>query len=212
MTQHFKILKITERQRQIIIGTLLGDAHLESQTQGKTFRLRIMHAASQKRYLDWLYHELHLIAASPPRPKIYVVKGRIYKSYWFDSVNSASLRFYGHQFYRNGVKIVPKIIAKLLTPLALAVWYMDDGSIKSHETRGRILNTQGFEKKDVQLLVESLLRRFNIRSQLRKQKEGWQIFIPAEMYYRLSETIAPHIVPSMKYKLFFKLDNNMPKE
>lgn len=204
-----QILKLTKRQREIIVGTLLGDGHLETQTAGRTYRLRIMHAASQREYIEWLYHEFRNIAAGPLHEKYFMVNGKDYRSYWFDTKNSSSLRFYAHQFYPQGKKQVPKIIARLLTPLALAVWYMDDGSIKSHETRGRILNTQGFLKGDIEHLMEILHKKFGITARLREQKEGFQIFIPSESYDVLVKVIDPHLISSMQYKLLF---NTMPKE
>ncbi len=198
-----QILKLTDRQREIIVGTILGDGHLETQTEGRTYRLRIMHAASQQKYIEWLYRELSTVAASSLHEKKIVVNGKEYRAYWFDTLNSSSLRFYAHQFYPQGKKRIPKTIARLLTPLALAVWYMDNGSIKSHETRGRILNTQGFQKEDVECLIEALQKKFNIHSRLRKQKEGFQIFIPSEEYDALVKILEPHFIPSMKYKLLF---------
>lgn len=198
-----QILKLTRRQREIIIGTLLGDGHLETQTAGRTFRLRIMHAASQREYIEWLYRELRTIVAGSLHEKCFTVNGKHYRSYWFDTVNSSSLRFYAHQFYPCGKKQVPKLIAHLLTPLALAVWYMDDGSIKSYETRGRILNTQGFSRGDTERLIDALHKKFGISSRLRKQKEGFQIFIPSESYDVLVKLIEPHLITSMKYKLLF---------
>lgn len=204
-----RILKPTKRQREIIIGTLLGDGHLETQTSGRTYRLRIMHAVSQKEYIHWLYKELFNLAAGQIHSKQFLVNGKEYQSFWFDTVSSSSLRFYGQQFYCQKIKRVPEMITHLLTPLALAVWYMDDGSVKSHETRGRILNTQGFLKKDVERLSEALLKKFGIHSRLRKQKKGFQIFIPSKGYDMLVKTIEPHCITSMKYKLLF---NTMPKE
>ena len=203
MEHYLKKISLVKRQREIIVGTLLGDGHLETQTNGKTYRLKILHAASQKEYLDWLYLELQTISAHPPRHKIIKACGKEYSNYWFDTVSSPSFRFYAQQFYEAKRKQVPKFINKLLTPLGLAVWYMDDGSIKSHETRGRILNTQGFSKPDVLRLIECLSKRFGILTAPRKQPEGWQIFIPAEMYEKLVQTIGHYVIPSMRYKLFF---------
>lgn len=201
MNHYLKKLKLTSRQREIIVGTLLGDAHLETQTHGRTYRLRIMHSAGQKEYVEWLYNELKNLVTGPVKSKIISVKGKTYSCYWFDTMSSSSLRFYAQQFYPQGKKRVPRFVSRLLTPLGLAVWFMDDGSIKSHETRGKILNTQGFLKQDVELLIDCLSKRFNIESRLRKQKEGWQIFIPAAMYDRLVTTTGTYILPSMKYKL-----------
>ena len=204
MNHYFKEIKLSQRQREIIVGTLLGDAHLETQTNGRTYRLKIMHAASQKEYIEWLYNEFRTMAASELHKKSIHVNGKEYPCYWFDTISSPSFRYYAHQFYVDGKKRVPPLAKHLLTPLGLAVWFMDDGSVKSNETRGRILNTQGFTKEHVEQLSECLIGKFNIHTTLRKQKEGWQIFIPANMYETLVKTIGSYILPSMRYKLFFR--------
>jgi len=49
-----KKIKITPKQKQIIIGKILGDGHLETVNE-KTCRLKIEHSYKQRAYVDWLY-------------------------------------------------------------------------------------------------------------------------------------------------------------
>lgn len=195
--------KLTRVQRSIIVGTLLGDGHLETQTKGKTYRLRIEHSISQKAYVDWMYKELENLVGTPPRVKLQSSYGREIQKYEFSTLSSASLRFFGQSFYRNGSKKVPKIIKKILTPLALAVWFMDDGSIKSNYHRALILNTQCFSESDLKKLQQAFEEKFGIATVLRKQKEGKQIYILSQSVEKFIETISPNLIPSMRYKLGF---------
>src|SRR3990167_5439054 len=134
--------KLTREQKSIIVGNLLGDGHLETQTKGKTYRLKIEHSISQKAYVDWQYQKLANLVGTPPRVNLKSLTGKVSQNYKFDTLSSSSLRFFGQSFYQDGKKKIPRIIKKLLTPLALAVWFMDDGSIKSNQHRALILNTQ----------------------------------------------------------------------
>lgn len=194
-------LKFTKRQRSIMIGKLLGDAHLESLHKGRTFRLVIEHSITQKKYVDWLYNEFREWVRMPPKVKEREVNGKIYKKYYFRTLGHASFRFYHHQFYDGKKKIVPRLIYKWLSPIAFAVWFMDDGSIKSKLHRARIINTQGFTKNEVSKLIEVLWKNFEIRAQLRKQKEGYQIYLLAETISRFVSIVLPYMLPSMMYKL-----------
>lgn len=196
-----KINKISSRQKKIIIGKLLGDGHLETQTKGKTYRLKIEHSYHQKKYVDWLYKELKSIASHKPRIKFHKRGDKIYKKYWFNSRSSPSLRFYAQQFYQDGKKIVPKLIKRWLDSLVLAIWFMDDGSVKSRQCQGRFINTQGFQKKEVNQLQNALLENFGLITSPRKQREGRQIYIPASERGKLKKIIQKHILPSMRYKL-----------
>lgn len=198
---HKKKLKLTKRQREIIVGKLLGDGHLETSNNGRTYRLKIEHSIKQKEYVDWFYNEFKNWILTKPKKKEQIVNGKLYLKYWVNTLASGSLRFYGQQFYRDKKKVVPKLIHRWLTPLCIAVWFMDDGSIKSKNHKARIINTQGFEKKEVLRLINTLSDKFNIQCKLRKQKEGYQIMILAESADEFARIIKNHLCPSMKYKI-----------
>lgn len=193
-------LKISSRQKQIIIGKLLGDGHLET-ANSKTYRLKIEHSFNQRLYVDWLYQELKSLASAEPKLKLQIVKGIEYKKYWFNTHYSGSFRFYARQFYQGKTKIAPQLIDHWLTPLALAVWFMDDGSVKSKECQGKILNTQSFDAVSLERLQQALDKNFRIRTSLRKQKEGFQIYILAGETKKLRQTIGKYVLASMRYKL-----------
>ncbi len=196
-----KKLKITDRQKQIIIGKILGDGCLET-VNGITYRLKIEHSAKQKDYVDWLYAELKNLATAEPKFKLHKsCKRKNSGKYWFNTAYSPSFRFYGKQFYPQGKKVVPKLIKRWLTPLTLAIWFMDDGSVKSKECKGRILNTHSFDRISLKRLQEALWSNFKIRTNLRKQKDGAQIYIPASEHGKLKKVIGRYILPSFKYKL-----------
>lgn len=194
-------LKLTSRQCEIIVGKLLGDGHLESMNNGRTYRLKVEHSYKQKEYVDWLYEEFKDWILSKPRKKEQIVQGKTYYKYQVSTLSSETFRFYAQQFYRNKKKIIPELIYRWITPLCLAVWFMDDGSIKSKYHKARIINTQGFEKREVLRLIKVLDDKFNLKCKLRKQKEGYQIMILAESADKFVKLIKNHMHSSMKYKI-----------
>ena len=116
---------------------------------------------------------------------------------------------YGHKilgefrelFYKNRVKIIPKNIESLLTPLSLAVWYMDDGSIKSNRHKGMFLNTQSFSPLEVKKLQRILKKQFLTETITRKDKNGLQIYILGKSAENFIRLIRSYIIPSMEYKI-----------
>lgn len=194
-------IALTQNQRDILVGTLLGDGHLETQNKGRTFRLKVEHTIGQKDYTDWLFEKFKNLSLTNPQVKQQTVKGKQYQKYWFSTVSNGAMRFYGQAFYLNGKKVVPKLIAKLVTPLSLAVWFMDDGSLKSKANRARIINTQGFDSQSLQRLHDMLLTKFHINTTLRKQKEGTQLYIPSVEIDKFITLVEPFIIPSMEYKI-----------
>ena len=121
---------ITDNQKTIIIGNILGDGYLHRLHSGST-RLQLKQAERYKEYVMWSYENLKNLCLSGP-------KQRKDNFQWY--VNTRYLQEIGdlHSlFYCNGKKYIPNNIVQLLkSPLSLAVWYMDDGSLdyrpKSH--------------------------------------------------------------------------------
>ena len=199
-------LALSKRQREILVGLLLGDGHLEIQNQGRTYRLKIEHSLTQRDYVDWLYHEFSDWVLTGPQEKTQQVtwknhEARTYQKYWFNTVSVGSFRFYAQQFYQAKKKRIPRLIHKWITPCALAVWYMDDGAIKSNAHRIVLFNTQGFLKEDLVRLQGVLKKKFGIITTLRAQKEGWQIYVTSEGVAPFRTCVEPFILPSMRYKL-----------
>ena len=195
-----KVPKLTKEQREVIIGILLGDAHLET-TNGRTYRLKVEGSWKHREYIWHLYEVLKTLATSEPKERVREYKGKRYRKVWFNTHYTGRLRFFAHQFYRDGRKVVPRLIHRWLTPRALAYWFMDDGSIKSHQTRGLIINTQGFSRKEVERLVKVLREKYGLKCKERRQREGYQIYISAESYQRFKEIVQEYMHPSMMYKL-----------
>lgn len=209
-------LKLTPIQKEILVGTLLGDGHLETKNRGKTYRLKIEHTIKQKAYVDWLYNHFKEWVATPPRIRTRRInfqrKCGEYELYGFQTLSVGSLRFFAHQFYDGVTKVVPKQIGRWLTPRTLAVWYMDDGSIKSKVHRTVLLNTQGFSKRDLERLQRAFLEKWGVQASLREQKEGRQIYIGNESIERFISLIIPHVLPSMQYKIPKAWLTQLPKK
>ena len=79
---------------------------------------------------------------------------------------------------------------------------MDDGSIKSKQSKGVLLNTQGFSLKDVTFLCKVISKKFGISVWPRSQKKATQhqIYISGKSYERLRDLITPYFTEDMWYK------------
>jgi hypothetical protein len=196
-------ITLSSEQQEILVGTILGDGHLVTSNNGRTFSLKLEHAFSQKDYIDWLYMKLESLVLTRPQLKHQTVRGKVYQKYYFNTLGLPALQPYGQLFYRKRKKVVPGSIASLMTPLSLAVWFMDDGSCKSRFHKARIFNTQSFCENDLRILQEMMLHKFQIATTLRKQREGKQIYIPSVSVDRFIRLIEPFIIPSMEYKIKF---------
>ena len=207
-------MKITKDQHAILVGTLLGDGTLER--NGKYVRLRIEHGLRQKQYLFWKYRALKPFITKPPRTVVSYqrIAKRAYKRLHFSTYSLAQLEPYWNAFYPHGKKRITELVCKWLRdPVSLAVWFMDDGSIKSKKHKGVFLNTQGFTKNDILKLQKALEQNFGIKSTTRMDKNRQQIYLGGTAGEKFCALINPYVIPSMRYKIPQSLRlTELPKE
>jgi hypothetical protein len=156
--------KLTDRQHQIIVGSLLGDGSAVKGMKNSAFSLD--QTAKRKEYVEYLYKELEpfsnlVIMTSTPDK----IQNIVRHGYRVTTTKCPEFTVYRKQFYPNGKKIVPPNIEDLLTELGLAHWFMQDGSTSKHN-RVSSLCTQGFTVSDVELLIDVLYKKFDIVSYL----------------------------------------------
>lgn len=198
-------LRFNEHQKSILFGILLGDAHIEYSPNKKTARLKIEQSKYHQAYIEYLYSIFQPWCSSG----ITEYNGNLR----FSTKFHASFKFYADQFYiheqtgqKNKKKGVPWLIHRWLKPVSLAHWYMDDGSIKSKQSKGVLLNTHGFSFKEIKNLCdllgsESLGLNCWPRKQMAKSGElQYQIYISGHSYERLKELIFSLLIPEMHYK------------
>ncbi len=201
-----KGLTLSTRQRELIVGLLLGDGHLETQNGGRTYRLKVEHGSAQREYLEWLAHEFQdwLLSGWYEKRKGEKVV------YGFTTVSHPALRFYGAQFYQNGKKRIPPLIKKLMSPLSLAIWFLDDGFAKSSKHRSLVIHSLGYTKRDLVQMQEALLG-LCLESALHKQRNGsFRLPLPHASSLILEQFVRPILneVPSLAYKM----ENIKPKK
>ncbi|MDW8066015.1 MAG: hypothetical protein RMK32_10360, partial [Anaerolineae bacterium] len=154
---------------------------------------------------DYAMWKHSLLASIVHAPREIVVldprTGKAYRHIRFDTRTMPELAWYDERFYHNARKRVPANIANLLTELALAVWYMDDGH-RRRDCNALRLNTHAFSCEEVECLRDALWNRFGIRSKLHRVVETqWVLYIPSREAVPFCQLIRRYIPPSMEYKL-----------
>ena len=199
--------KLTLLQKEVLFGVILGDAHLETQNNRITYRVKFEQSIKHKAYIEHLYDVFKNYVKTSPQLKLVTYKNSQTNgqkqsiNIRFATISSSTFTFFGKQFYKDKKKVIPKLIHRWLTPRALAYWYMDDGSMKSTQSKGVLLNTQAFSHAEVQLLCNVLTEKFNLYCWPRKQKKNtYQIYISGKTYETLRNCIYPFIIPDMQYK------------
>lgn len=209
--------KLTKKQREILVGCILGDLHLKI-GNGTNFCAMFQQSNEHKDYLFHLYNCFENLCTPDmePREKIIKINGNEKKQWFFQTKALSCLSFYGNLFYSlqaNGKRVKklttrPNLLKKLLTPISLAYWFMDDGSQKSKNSKAIILNTHNFTLQEVKQLCEILQTKFELKAKPREQKHLYKeeikvyytIYISGHSFENLQKLIKKYIHPSMRYK------------
>ena len=100
----------------------------------------------------------------------------------------------------NYIKIVPLNIEEYLTPLALAIWFMDDGSKLQPGVR---IATNNFSYKEIEFLCNILYKKYKLIATIHTGglNKGYVMYIQKQSVPLFISLVKVHMVPSLYYKL-----------
>lgn len=204
---------LTQEQKDLLVGTLLGDGNLQTNTKGRTWRYRALHKAQHFQYLQHKYEVMKCFCDSEPiYSKINEGRtGKMYERWYFNTTVQESFRHYGNLFYSYNtdtmVKDVPLGIEKLLSPRAVAYWYMDDGALKwLGKSNAMRICTESFSDSGVRRLQKALKELYDIETQLTRKTTnkvyvGSRLAINEANSDKFVALIQPHLISCMRYKV-----------
>jgi len=198
----YKILKatpFTNEQKELILGSLLGDASIIKRI--KTSYFKVGHCEKQKEYVLW---KKSILGNFVNQITKCVDKRGNSIMYNFNTLSHHELNYYRNLFYDNNKKIIQKeLISKFTSPLSLAVWYMDDGSRGKYNCR---FATDCFSENENKVLVDLLKINFDIKTKIAKYTrnniEYCFLTLNKPNTLKLFNIINPYIVDCVKYKIF----------
>lgn len=188
-----------KQTKQVLAGSLLGDGWLESQSTD-TAMYRVKYSNSPD-YIQWIREVVQEL--NPCQIKS-IEK---YNQHYFYTQARTDIGNFYQKFYPDGIKIVPKDIGDLLTPLSLAIWYQDDGTLdkRAKYHRNAMFATYCFSYEECELLAEALWNKFQIKASVCKShmrgKMYYRLYIWSKSMDRFIEIIKPYIHPSFEYKI-----------
>ncbi len=148
-------LPLSKKTREIILGSLLGDGSLRISDHYQNARFSFRHSIKQGSYFNWKTEQLREIANEK------CVWRQSDKNAWgkekirFQSRALPALTDIYNLTHKTGRKQIRRKWLNLLTPMSLAVWWLDDGSLVSDSRQG-VFCTDSFSYDEVVLLQKYL--------------------------------------------------------
>ncbi|HEV8424959.1 MAG TPA: hypothetical protein VGS14_07190, partial [Actinomycetes bacterium] len=190
-------------QWEVLLGGLMGDSALSPTRSGHGARLRFGHGARQVAYADWKASLFANIGVSRSTN----AKGAVF----FDLQPLPELAELRQAVYIGGKKVFGHDYLKRLTPLSLAIWYMDDGSFSLRAKGVQERTRDGSGRSDICIeamepttrsrLVDYLADTWGIRAKLVQRAGKAVLVFPKDETAKLHALVAPFVHQSMQYKL-----------
>jgi len=157
---------LSDQCKEIILGSLLGDGSLKIQKPYKNARFSFRHSVNQQEYFFWKVQQLKEISG---------------ESCWWkqkaDGFGGEKLRYQSLALeeltelcrltHKNNRLIIRRKWLNKLTPLSLALWWLDDGSLVGNGKRGEFC-TDSFSPKEQKILAQYLLKVWKVKVALGK--------------------------------------------
>ncbi len=190
---------LTPVQEQVLLGKMLGDGFFHQTTH--TAAVEWSQSVAQKDYIGWTLQGIGDLAGRGI--------GELTSGYGTamlrtgTTFNSDIKKKFSSFITEDGRKSVPEWVADEIGPIALAFWYMDDGSLGhdlGQEDRA-LFATCSFDESDHRILSRGL-NKFGIKAfSYRSGKGHLRIRLNADSAEKLFLLIAPYVPAAMQYKL-----------
>jgi len=172
---------LSDQCKEVILGSLLGDGSLRIHKPYKNARFSFRHSILQKEYFDWKVKQLTEISSQNN------VWEQEADGFGGDKIRYQSLALellteIYHFTHKSNYLSIKRKWLNLLTPLSLAIWWLDDGSIVGNGRKG-VFCTDPFPLKEQKILARYLLKVWGINVKIGKivrDRNGIQ-----KEYYRL---------------------------
>jgi len=189
------------RVRQVVLGSLLGDASIHVHTSAKTFYFEKSQRVDRLPYLQWTAKELDIF-----KPKIHLrttfntVTHRVATKCWLTTSAHTPVWKVMHDLFYRGAKHkrLPPEAVEELDGLGLAVWFMDDGTYVGR--RAHLCSFCG-AKAENEAAAKILKARFGLPFDVLKGSFGFYLVLKAKYSPLLFEIIRDYVHPVYRYKL-----------
>ena len=193
------IINLPDDIKSIIVGIILSDGHIALNFKGKNAYLILNQSLAKLAYVYFVFSFLNHYCQSYPKLSVSYRLGKPSHTLRIATRSMPCITELYNNFYLNKIKIIKPLIYFDLTPIALAHWIIGDGS---YTGKGLLLCTDSFKIKEVVLLMNVLMIRYNINCTiLYHSKKYPRIYISKKQIIPLQKIVLPFMHKSMFYKL-----------
>ncbi|MGB8646816.1 MAG: DNA polymerase III subunit gamma/tau [Anaerolineae bacterium] len=214
--------RTTTDQLDAVAGAAIGDGHLDLTGSQMRARLSITQGVDQKEYLEYKTRLLGDLVETPPQYQLSLQSFSKKGTWHVATVSRPQIAELHRELYdHEGHKRISRTYLDRLTPLGLALWYLDDGSlitqknpytrkdgtVTSYPNSRSTLATYSSSLEEAHIILQWLEEKWDIEGGIAATAKGPVIWLTLAGTEQLHEIIAPYVPPSMAYKLLPRYHN-----
>jgi hypothetical protein len=198
LTQNeLNMIKLPYFVKSVMIGLLLSDGYIVSNTKSKNGRLGLTQSLSHSGYLYFVFNILAHYCSRYP-----VFKERFGRSTFNLEIITRSMpcitELYDN-FYKNKIKVINSFIYNDITPTGLAHWIMGDGTYNGITL---LLCTNSYSIKEIVFLINVLIIKYDVHCTIRYYNNIYpRIYILKRYLPKVRSIMLPYMHSSILYKL-----------
>lgn len=173
--------KITQRQRNFIIGTILGGSSIVKPGKGVNSYLSM-----RSKDINWLRYKATELKDLASRDPITIEKTNRWHSICYPLFNE-----FRDMFYDGDDRILHMDHLNMLQDVAIMVWYTDCGKLHKKHV---ILNTQVWGEKGSNTICE-YFSYLGYKSEPMKERNNYRVKLDEESSKKFMSMISPHVPP-----------------
>jgi hypothetical protein len=203
---------MNKNKKAILIGLCLGDGYLSRPDKWGSVSLHVEHCEKQKEFIEYKRDLLKSILGCDIKlyERIRPRAGVEHKSYRFvKGLNY--FRIIRKMLYKDNVKTFSDKVLNKLNDQAVAIWFMDDGSLTLRKKDGQVKSCQfklstctTIEQNEI--IRKFFKKRYDVNFSIVKHmtsKTGevlYSLLCGTKEYLKIAKVIDKYVIPSMKYK------------
>lgn len=202
---------MNKKNKAILIALSLGDGHINVYKDNRyknsyNSSINFTHCIAQEEYLEWKADLLHSIFGGS-RPRVVRINNNNHLGVRMNKSNKY-FRILRKYLYKNGKKNFRREVLNWLTPLGIAIWFMDDGSLIPRKRNGKIhawelyLNTYLTDEEN-QIIIQYFKEVWDIKWNLNHDKGKSRLRCSTREGRKFLSIIRPYVnkIKCMQYKV-----------
>ena len=180
-------LPLSDKCKSVLLGSLLGDGSLKKESGYANRRFKMRHSETQKDYFEWKCSLLEEIATrksvQKQEPDGY---SKAHKLLFQSGARKELTELWKIVGNETNTMVISRHWLNHMTPLSLAVWWFDDGSLTALQRKG-VFCTDNFPEQACKILAKYLQNVWNIYCRVRpiQRRKNEKNSYTRDLYYRL---------------------------